>query len=255
MLPDGVDPRAVLHELAARSAERGVVLTQVAGGWAFRTAPDLAPLLTKVVEVPRRLPRAAMEALAIVAWHQPVTRPEIEEIRGTSLAQTTLEILLENGLIAPRGKKEAPGRPTLWGTTPRFLDQFGLNSLRDLPRREELLPEPGLPFPAPAALGLPTTAMPYADGPPRAADDGGAQTHRLERDAGSAQPHSDAPAAGIKRETEADVATVADAAEAVAPLAQAEPPAVAEAAGDQTAGDPMAGDTTTAPRPRPEDAA
>jgi segregation and condensation protein B len=149
LLPEGVSAAATLAALAAIYADRGVNLVAVAGGYAFRTAPDLAPTLTRVVEVPRRLPRVAMEALAIIAWHQPVTRAEIEEIRGTALSQNSLEALLENGLIAPRGRKEAPGRPMLWATTPRFLEQFGLNSLRDLPRREELLPEPGLPLSEP----------------------------------------------------------------------------------------------------------
>ncbi|MFC4167119.1 SMC-Scp complex subunit ScpB [Teichococcus aestuarii] len=147
LLPPGLRAEAVMTLLAARYAGRGVQLTEVAGGYAFRTAPDLAPLLTRVVEVPRRLPRVAMEALAIIAYHQPVTRPEIEEIRGTSLSQATLETLLEHGLIAPRGRKEVPGRPSLWGTTPRFLEQFGLRELTDLPRREELLAgeaQPGL---------------------------------------------------------------------------------------------------------------
>jgi len=138
-LPPGLRAEAVLTLLKARYAGRGVELAEVGGGYAFRTAPDLAPVLTKVVDAPRRLPRAAMEALAIVAYHQPVTRTEIEEIRGASLSQATLEALLEHGLIAPRGRKEVPGRPVLWGTTPRFLDQFGLRALTDLPRREELL--------------------------------------------------------------------------------------------------------------------
>ena len=145
LLPEGLRADAVLTLLASRYAGRGVELTEVAGGYAFRTAPDLAPVLTRIVEAPRRLPRAAMEALAIVAYHQPVTRPEIEEIRGTSLSQATLETLLEQGLIAPRGRKEVPGRPTLWGTTPRFLEQFGLRVLADLPRREELLAGEGQP--------------------------------------------------------------------------------------------------------------
>jgi segregation and condensation protein B len=151
-LPEGEDASAVLAALAERYAGRGVEVVEVAGGVAFRTAPDLAPLLTRVVEQPRRLSRAAMEALAVIAWHQPVTRPEIEEIRGAALAQTTLEALLEAGLVAPRGRKEVPGRPTLWGTTPRFLDQFGLRSLNDLPKREELLAE------RPAPLALTATA-------------------------------------------------------------------------------------------------
>jgi segregation and condensation protein B len=129
-----------------------VVLAEIGGGYAFRTAADLAPRLTKVVESPRRLPRAAMEALAIIAYHQPCTRGDVEEIRGATLAQTTLEALLELGLVAPRGRREVPGRPTLWGTTPKFLEQFSLQSLADLPRKEELVtgdapPLPGLNAP------------------------------------------------------------------------------------------------------------
>jgi segregation and condensation protein B len=138
-LPAGVDAQAVLTALAAQTAGRAVELVEVAGGYAFRTALDLAPAITRVVEAPRRLPKAAMEALSIIAYHQPVTRAEIEEIRGASLAQTTLEALLEAGLVAPRGRRESPGRPTLWGTTAKFLDQFGLKSLNDLPRKEELV--------------------------------------------------------------------------------------------------------------------
>jgi segregation and condensation protein B len=150
-LPPGVEARAVLTALAAQCADRPVQLVEAAGGFAFRTAPELAPALTRVVEVPRRLPRAAMETLAIIAYHQPVTRAEVEEIRGASLSQTTLETLLEMGLIAPRGRKEVPGRPSLWGTTPKFLEQFGLRALTDLPRREELVNEPGSPLLVPAA--------------------------------------------------------------------------------------------------------
>jgi segregation and condensation protein B len=142
VLPEGIEAEEVLAGLRARYAGRGVELVEVAGGVQFRTAPDLAPRLRKVVQVPRRLPRAAMETLAIVAYHQPVTRAEIEDIRGVALAQATLDALLEAGLIAPRGRRETPGRPTLWGTTPAFLAQFGLNDLRELPRREDLLVEP-----------------------------------------------------------------------------------------------------------------
>ncbi|WP_237216680.1 SMC-Scp complex subunit ScpB [Falsiroseomonas oryziterrae] len=139
VLPEGQQAAAVLAALGAALDGRGVILAEVAGGFAFRTAPDLAPALTRVVEVPRRLPRVAMETLAVIAWHQPVTRAEVEEIRGAGLSQATLEALLEHGLIAPKGHKEVPGRPTLWGTTQRFLEQFGLTSLRDLPKREELV--------------------------------------------------------------------------------------------------------------------
>ena len=142
MLPENVDADAVLAAVQARYAGRGVELLEVAGGWQFRTAADLAPALTKVVAQPKRLPRAAMEALAVVAYHQPATRTEIETIRGASLSQASMDALLEAGLIEPKGRKEVPGRPTLWGTTPAFLAQFGLKGLRDLPRREDLLVEP-----------------------------------------------------------------------------------------------------------------
>ena len=118
----------------------------------FRTAVDLAPRLRKVIEAPRRLPRVAMETLAIVAYHQPVTRPEIEHIRGTALSQQTLDALLELNLIAPKGRRETPGRPTLWGTTPEFLAHFGLKDLRELPRREDLLLETAPPGATPEVL-------------------------------------------------------------------------------------------------------
>ena len=145
LLPEGIEAEAVFAALRGRYAGRGVELAEVAGGVQFRTAADLAPRLRKVVQVPRRLPRAAMETLAIVAYHQPVTRAEIEDIRGATLAQTTLDALLETGLIAPKGRKEVPGRPTLWATTPAFLLQFGLRDLRDLPKRDDLLVEPPTP--------------------------------------------------------------------------------------------------------------
>lgn len=142
LLPEDADIDAVIAALSRDYAARGVNLAQVDGGWQFRTAPDIAPALRKVVDLPRRLPRVAMETLAIIAYHQPVTRTDIEEIRGASLSQNTLDLLLENGLITAKGRKEAPGRPALWGTTPAFLAQFGLNDLRDLPKREELLIDP-----------------------------------------------------------------------------------------------------------------
>ncbi len=146
ILPEDCEAEAVIAALAARYAGRGVDLVHVAGGVRFQTAPDLAPLLRRVIEVPRRLPRVAMETLAIIAYHQPVTRSEIEEIRGASLSQATMDTLLEAGLITSRGHKEAPGRPALWATTAAFLAQFGLADLGDLPRRADLLveaPSPG----------------------------------------------------------------------------------------------------------------
>ena len=141
----GVALAGVLDTLRSLYVGRGVVPVQVAGGWQFRTAPDLAPHLTKVMYRPRRLPRTAMETLSIIAYHQPCTRTEVEEIRGVSLSQATLDALLEASLIIPKGRKEVPGRPVLWGTSPDFLRHFGLQDLRDLPRREELMVElPGL---------------------------------------------------------------------------------------------------------------
>jgi len=145
VLPASMDAEAVVDALRARYAGRGVELVDVGGGVQFRTAPDLAPHLRKVIEIPRRLTRVAMETLAIVAYHQPVTRPEVEQLRGTSLSQQTLDSLLEARLIAPAGRKESPGRPTLWATTPEFLAQFGLKDLLSLPRREDLLLEPPRP--------------------------------------------------------------------------------------------------------------
>ncbi|MBR0674044.1 SMC-Scp complex subunit ScpB [Roseomonas soli] len=176
VLPEGLSAAMVAAALFSACEGRGVVLTEVAGGWAFRTAPDLAQRLTKVVQAPRRLPRAAMEALSVIAYHQPCTRGEIEEIRGASLAQTTLEALLELGLIAPRGRREVPGRPTLWGTTPKFLEQFALKALSDLPRKEELVTAetgPALPLPSltarpgrPAPPAEPAPAEPAAEAEP-----------------------------------------------------------------------------------------
>lgn len=175
VLPEGLAPAPVMAALAEACEGRGVVLAEVAGGWAFRTAPDLAQRLTKVVQAPRRLPRAAMEALSIVAYHQPCTRGEIEEIRGAALAQTTLEALLELGLIAPRGRREVPGRPTLWGTTPRFLEQFALKALGDLPRKEELVTaETGPALPLPGLGGEAVPAEP--EGESGDAPAGGAET-------------------------------------------------------------------------------
>lgn len=139
LLPPEVDVEPVLLALQARYAGRGVELVEVGAGWQFRTAPDLAPLLVRVVPQPRRLPRAAMETLAVIAYHQPATRADIEDIRGVSLGQAVMDALLDAGLIEPRGRKEVPGRPTLWGTTAGFLAQFGLRDLRELPRREDLL--------------------------------------------------------------------------------------------------------------------
>jgi segregation and condensation protein B len=149
VLPETEAAEAVVAALRERYAGRGVELVEVGGGLQFRTAPDLAPRLTRVIEVPRRLPRAAMETLAIIAYRQPVTRGEIEEVRGTAISQTTMDALLEAELIAPCGRKDSPGRPTLWATTPAFLSKFGLKSLGDLPRRDDLMNDSALMGTAP----------------------------------------------------------------------------------------------------------
>jgi segregation and condensation protein B len=129
---------AVLERLRARYREGGVRLERIGRAWAFRTAPELAPWLARTVRPLRRLSRAAMETLAVIAWHQPVTRAEIEAVRGVSLSAGTLDLLVEIGWVTPKGRREAPGRPLTWGTTPAFLDAFGLSSLADLPKLEEL---------------------------------------------------------------------------------------------------------------------
>jgi segregation and condensation protein B len=174
ILPEDIDAEAVIAALRSRYEGRGIELSEVGGGLRFRTARDLAPVLRKIVQVPRRLPRVALETLAIVAYHQPVTRPEIEDIRGAGLSQQTLDVLLEHDLITTRGRKETPGRPTLWGTTPKFLEYFGLRDIRDLPRRQDLLLETVRPEGAgagPEGAG-PEGAAPEGAGPDGAGPEG-----------------------------------------------------------------------------------
>ncbi len=137
-LPEGTDVPALLDELSGHYANRGVHLVRVGSKWALRTAPDVAPALRLETEVPRKLSQAALETLAIIAYHQPVTRAEIEEIRGKSLSRGTLDTLLEAGWVHPKGRRRTPGRPVTWGTSDEFLDQFGLESVEDLPGIEEL---------------------------------------------------------------------------------------------------------------------
>ncbi len=137
-LPDGVDVKAALEQLKADYAMRGVNLVRVANKWTFRTATDLAWLMTRESTETRRLSRAAIEMLAIIAYHQPVTRAEIEEIRGVMTSKGTLDVLLETGWIRPRGRRKTPGRPLTFGTTEAFLSQFSLETLGDLPGLEEL---------------------------------------------------------------------------------------------------------------------
>ena len=137
-MPSGTDLRTALRRLQAEYAPRGVNLVRIGNKWAFRTANDLAWLLTHEAIQPKKLSRAALETLAIIAYHQPVTRAEIEEIRGISGAKGTLDVLLEIGWIRPRGRRKAPGRPITYSTTEAFLSHFGLESLTDLPGLDEL---------------------------------------------------------------------------------------------------------------------
>ncbi len=137
-LPKGLDAASVLAELKEQYAGRGVTLVKVAGKWAFRTAEDLSWLLEKHAHEERRLSKAALETLAIIAYHQPVTRAEIEEIRGVSTSGGTLDILLESGWVRPRGRRRAPGKPITYGTTDAFLAHFGLDSVKDLPGLADL---------------------------------------------------------------------------------------------------------------------
>jgi segregation and condensation protein B len=137
-LPDSVDFRELMEEVANLYANRGVNLVRLDGKWIFRTAPDLGGRLQIESKVTRRLSRAALETLAVIAYHQPVTRAEIEEVRGVALSKGTLDTLLEIGWVRPKGRRRTPGRPVTWVTTDLFLSQFGLESLDALPGVEEL---------------------------------------------------------------------------------------------------------------------
>jgi segregation and condensation protein B len=160
-LGDAADVAGVLRDLAASYDGRGVNLVRLAGGWTFRTAPDLAPHLRIERPVARKLSRAAVETLAVIAYHQPVTRAEIEEIRGVSLGKGTLDTLMEAGWVRPKGRRMTPGRPLLWVTTKGFLVHFGLDVLGDLPAAEELRAA-GLLDLSPPVLG---EEAPLAGGP------------------------------------------------------------------------------------------
>src|SRR5215213_5861873 len=127
-----------LGDLAAHYEGRGIELVERGGRWHFQTAPDLAHLLRRTREEPRRLSRAATETLAIIAYHEPVSRAEIEAIRGVQISKGTLDVLMDAGWVRPAGRREAPGRPLLYATTQEFLSHFGLGSRRDLPGIDDL---------------------------------------------------------------------------------------------------------------------
>ena len=137
-LPNDVNVKTALAQLREEYATRGVNLVRIGKKWTFRTANDLSWLLTKQIVETRKLSRAAVETLAIVAYHQPVTRAEVEEIRGVVTATGTIDVLLKTGWIRPRGRRKAPGRPITYGTTEAFLSHFGLEEVGDLPGLDEL---------------------------------------------------------------------------------------------------------------------
>ena len=138
-LPENMDLAEVIAAVALRyDATSGIELCQVGDGWAFRTKAEIAERLSQHKQIERPLSRAALEVLAIIAYHQPITRAEIEEIRGISLSKGTMDILLELGWIKPRGRRQTPGRPLTWGTSPAFLDHFGLADIGDLPGMDDL---------------------------------------------------------------------------------------------------------------------
>ena len=137
-LPEDADVEGYLQELKEHYKGRGVQLAEAGGRWFFRTSPDLSFLLRKEVESQRRLSRAGVETLAIIAYHQPVTRAEIEEIRGVSVSKGTLDVLMEAGWVRPKGRRQTPGKPVTYGTSEDFLVHFGLENLDDLPGFEEL---------------------------------------------------------------------------------------------------------------------
>lgn len=137
-LPNATDLSAALTHLQKVYEGRGVHLVQAGAAWAFRTAPDLGFLMSRERVQQRKLSRAAMEVLAIISYHQPVTRAELEDIRGVETSKGTLDVLMETGWIKLRGRRRTPGRPVTYGTTDTFLDHFGLPEIRDLPGLEEL---------------------------------------------------------------------------------------------------------------------
>lgn len=158
-LPKDMDVSALMWRLKVAYNTRGVNLVQIGGNWAFRTAGDLSFVIRTEDKEPRKLSRAALEVLAIIAYHQPVTRAEIEEIRGVQTSKGTLDVLMEAGWVRFRGRRRTPGRPVTMGTTIEFLDHFGLEELRDLPGLEELKGAGLLSGRIPPNFGIPIPSM------------------------------------------------------------------------------------------------
>jgi segregation and condensation protein B len=170
-LPEGADVGAALMALKAVYAGRGVDLVCVADRWRFQTAEDLAYLMTEEREEPRRLSKAAQETLAIIAYHQPTTRAEIEAVRGVQVSRGTLDVLLELGLVRLRGRRRSPGRPVTFGTTDAFLEHYGLASLADLPGAQEMKALGLLSMDMPAGFAAPDPTQAALDEDPLEPDD------------------------------------------------------------------------------------
>ena len=165
-LPTGADVIGALAVLQSRYIGRGVELANIAGGWRFQTAADLSFLMIEQREEPRRLSKAAQETLAIIAYHQPVTRAEIEAVRGVQASRGTLDVLLELGLVKMRGRRRTPGRPVTYGTTDAFLEHYGLASLADLPGMAEMKAAGLLGLDLPADFSVPDPSMPAPEEDP-----------------------------------------------------------------------------------------
>jgi len=159
-MPDGSDVSAMLARLQRDFAGRGVNLVRVAGRWRFQTAPDLEHNLVDIREAPRKLSKAALETLAIIAYHQPVTRADIEDVRGVSVSRGTLDVLMELGWIRLRGRRRTPGRPVTYGTTEEFLAHFNLETITDLPGRDDLKAAGLLDSRLPKDFEMPSPIMP-----------------------------------------------------------------------------------------------
>ena len=189
-MPEGVSAREALEALRAHYAGRGINVIRVNTRWTFRTATDLSWLLSREVSEPRKLSRAAIETLAIIAYHQPVTRAEIEDIRGVAISKGTLDVLLETGWVRLRGRRKAPGRPVTYGTTDTFLLHFGLEQISDLPGLDEL-----------KSAGLFDGQLPKGFGVPRPRDDAALGEDEEPLEAGAVDLFDDA-ALVVAEETE-----------------------------------------------------
>ena len=212
-LPEGTDIGAILEDLQTLYTNRGVNVARVAGKWSLRTAEDLSPHLRIERKVSRKPSRAAVESLAIIAYHQPVTRSEVEEIRGVSVSKGSFDVLLEAGWIKPAGRRRTPGRPTTWGTTPNFLDEFGLDSLADLPGIDELKAS-GLLDTRPAGTIIGDTGDIYVDAEVEGAPEEEPEALSDEDDAGNAEDaDADADAQEAVQIDESEDAPEADAEE------------------------------------------